>query len=74
MELLCKASENDPILCPFNCGTLFNGRYRKKNLKRHLNYSCFINPKIVCKYCKKTIRNKRSLDYHMMTNHQELLI
>jgi len=75
MDLLYrKAIENDPVLCPYGCGTLFTGRYRKKNLKRHLNNSCFVNPKIECKYCKKTIKNRRSLDYHMMTNHHQLLI
>jgi len=74
MELMYKASANDPILCPYNCGTKFKGRYRKKNLKRHLDDSCFVNPQIQCKYCKKIIRNKRSLDYHMMTNHPQLII
>jgi len=73
MEISYRASSNDPILRPYNCNSLLNGRYRQNNLKRHLNLtSCFVRPKVECKYCKKIVRNKRSLDYHIMNNHQQL--
>lgn len=75
IELLDDDFKQDPLICPNNCGTVFHGKHRKQNVKRHLNLTCKeIIPQYQCKYCKKTIRNKRSLDYHLMSRHPHFML
>lgn len=69
-KALNTASENDPAFCPNECGRSYKGEQRKHNLKKHMIYTCGVNPKFKCTFCPRRFRSKQSLLYHIGSTHQ----
>jgi len=69
-ELLNMASENDPAFCPNRCGHSYNGKERKKNLKKHLIYACGQNPQFQCVICSRKFARKHTLKSHLLSIHK----
>lgn len=69
--LLIDASENDPAFCPYGCGHLYKGAKRKRSLKKHILYSCGVNPQFECMICNKKLRHKYTLHLHMTKMHPQ---
>lgn len=72
LGILNKACNNDPAICPNACGHSFRGTERKGNLKKHLLYTCGVNPQFKCIVCHKRMRRMQSLRYHMATAHSRI--
>lgn len=71
---LNEACENNPAFCPNGCGRSYKGSERKKSLKKHMIYTCGVNPQFTCVFCPKEFRYKNSLKYHMMSVHQHIVV
>lgn len=71
-ESLKSASVSDPAFCPNGCGRSYKGTQRKNNLKKHMMYTCGVNPQFKCTFCPKGFRYKHSLQYHIVSAHQQL--
>lgn len=71
--LLNIACKNNPAFCPNGCGHSYKGTERKKNLKKHMIYSCDVHPQFKCTFCQKELRYKHSLQYHLATVHSQII-
>lgn len=70
--LLRYAGRNDPAFCPYGCGHVYRGHTRKRTLKKHMMYSCGVNPQFECTICHKKLRHKYTLHLHMVKIHRQV--
>lgn len=59
--------------CPNMCGRSYRGRYRSKNIKRHLRYECGVQPQFQCEVCLKRFTHNSDRKKHLMMIHKTLL-
>jgi len=58
--------------CPNMCGRSYRGRYRSKNIKRHLRYECGVQPQFQCDVCLKRFTHNSDRKKHMVIIHKTL--
>jgi len=73
MQLLENVPNNDPMFCPNICGHYYKGKYRKRNLKRHMIYSCRVDPQFQCTICLKKFRSNQVLKFHLANIHDMVI-
>jgi len=56
--------------CPNMCGRSYRGRYRSKNIKRHLRYECGVQPQFQCDVCLKRFTHNSDRKKHMVIIHK----
>lgn len=59
--------------CPNMCGRSYRGRYRTKNIKRHLRYECGVLPQFQCDVCLKRFTHNSDRKKHMVMIHKAVL-
>lgn len=59
--------------CPNMCGRSYRGRYRFKNIKRHLRYECGVQPQFQCNVCLKRFTHNSDRKKHMVMIHKTVL-
>lgn len=59
--------------CPNMCGRSYRGKYRTKNIKRHLRYECGVQPQFQCDVCMKRFTHNSDRKKHMVMIHKTLL-
>ena len=65
MEYLCLGGDPGEFQCCF-CGRSY--KY-KKNLQRHQNLECGVEPKFQCPVCQAKYTSKQNLDKHARAKH-----
>lgn len=72
-DMICGEGMDGLEFCPNLCGRSYRGRYRTKNIKRHLRYECGVQPQFQCDVCLKRFTHNSDRKKHMVIIHKALL-